>query len=425
MTAAALASIGHEVAGLDYAVDTVARLNAGTPPLFEPGLKELVAQGLAAGRLRFFDDAAAAVRGCEVLWVAYDTPVDDDDVADVEFVVAQIERTLPHLSDDTTVMVSSQMPVGTIRRLESMARTSWPGRNIRFACSPENLRLGRALEVFLKPDRIVVGVRSQADRERIGPLLRPITDRIEWMSVESAEMTKHAVNAFLATSVTFTNEIAAICEKVGADARDVERGLKTESRIGPKAYLTPGAAFSGGTLARDVEFLKAVSASGRLQSPLLSAIRASNDQHKQWARRKLEESLGDLKGRTVAVWGLTYKAGTSTLRRSLAVELCDALLGQGVRLQVHDPAAEALPSEWAGRVRRTADPVEALANAQALVVATEWPEYRQIPLDSISKLAPGLVVVDANRFLASWSAIASIRYLAVGSVVPGPPETRP
>jgi UDPglucose 6-dehydrogenase len=135
--------------------------------------------------------------------------------------------------------------------------------------------------------------------------------------------------------------------------------------------------------------------------------------------------LGDLKGRTVAVWGLTYKAGTSTLRRSLAVELCDALLGQGVRLQVHDPAAEALPSEWAGRVRRTADPVEALANAQALVVATEWPEYRQIPLDSISKLAPGLVVVDANRFLASWSAIASIRYLAVGSVVPGPPETRP
>jgi UDPglucose 6-dehydrogenase len=415
---AALASIGHEVAGLDYAADRIAALNRGVAPLFEPGLEELVRQGVASGRLRFFTDPIPAVRDVEVLWIAYDTPVDDDDVADVDFVIAQIERTLQHLSPNTTVLVSSQMPVGSVRRLESTAKASWPDLGVRFACSPENLRLGKALDVFLRPDRIVVGVRSEADRESLSRLLRPLTDRIEWMSVESAEMTKHAINAFLALSVTFTNEVASICEAVGADAKEVEHGLKTEARIGPRAYLSPGAAFAGGTLARDVEFLKASGSSAGLQTPLLHAVKTSNDHHKHWANRKLREILGDLKDRTIAVWGLTYKAGTSTLRRSLSVELCNELLAQGARLQVHDPAAEALPTGWATRVLRVADPLAALAQAHALVIATEWPEYRQISADVISAVPPGLVVLDANRFLANWSSFPSIQYIAVGTVVP-------
>jgi UDPglucose 6-dehydrogenase len=420
VTSAALASIGHEVSGLDYAYDRVAALNEGVPPLFEPGLTELVGQGLESGRLRFFNDPAQAVRDAEVLWIAYDTPVDDDDVADVDSVITEIERTLPHLSPNTTVLISSQMPVGSVRRLESRAETSWPDRGLSFACSPENLRLGKALEVFLRPDRVVVGVRSAADLERLGRLLRPITDRIEWMSVESAEMTKHAINVFLAMSVTFANEVAAICESVGADAKEVERGLKTEARIGPKAYLSPGAAFAGGTLARDVEFLRASGSSAGLETPLLRAIKASNDQHKHWARRKLTWLLGNLKDRTIAVWGLTYKAGTSTLRRSLSIELCDELLLEGARLQVHDPAAEALPATWAGRVKRMTEPAATLAGAQALIVATEWPEYRQIPADLVSNLSPGLIVLDANRYLTNWNSQSSIRYVAVGTATPSP-----
>jgi len=415
VTAAALASVGHQVIGLDYDAATVAGLDRGAPPLFEPGLTELISQGLASGQLRFFDDPVA-VRDAEVLWIAYDTPVNDDDVADVDFVQAQIERTLPYVARDTLVLVSSQMPVGSIHALEERVASDGRHRNIRFACSPENLRLGKALEAFLKPDRIVVGVRSAADRAPLARLLHPITDRIEWMSVESAEMTKHAINAFLATSVTFANEVAVICEATGADAKEVERGLKSESRIGPKAYLAPGAAFSGGTLARDVEFLKSVGASVGLRSPLLNAISASNDDHKHWVGRRLAEAFGVLKGITIAVWGLTYKRGTSTLRRSLSVELCGELLQKGARLQVHDPAAEALPAAWSGRVQRVSDPLEALVRAKALVVATEWPDYRQVPIDSIASLAPSLMVLDANRFLAAWSEIASIRYIAVGSV---------
>ena len=421
VTAAALASVGHEVAGLDYDPATVASLDRGLPPVFEPGLPELIGRGLASGRLRFCSDAAAAVRDAEVIWVAYDTPVNDDDVADVDFVFSQIELTLPHITGDALVLVSSQMPVGSIRRLETLPAAGGAGRTIRFACSPENLRLGKALDAFLKPDRIVAGVRSAADRETLRRLFDPITGRIEWMSVESAEMTKHAINAFLATSIVFANEIAAICETVGADAKEVERGLRSEARIGPRAYLAPGAAFSGGTLARDVEFLKAAGSGAGLRTPLLHAVRTSNDEHKRWAVRALAHIFGDLKGLPVAVWGLTYTAGTSTLRRSLSVDLCGELVERGAHLHVHDPAAEALPVAWSGRVQRHADPLAALAQAQALIVATEWPQYRQLSTDRIAALPRRPVVLDANRFLAHWSALPGIRYVAFGTAsAPGP-----
>jgi UDPglucose 6-dehydrogenase len=415
VTAAALASVGHAVAGLDYSTEVIAKLKLGEPPLFEPGLKELIAEQMAAGRLRFEEDPQAAASDAEVLWVAYDTPVNEDDVADIDFVIGRVEQTLPHLRKGCIVLISSQLPIGSVRRLEALAAGRWPAKEICFACSPENLRLGKALEIFLKPDRIVVGFRGGSDRELLETLLWPITERIEWMSVESAEMTKHAINAFLAASVTFANEIASLCEVAGADAREVERGLKTEARIGAKAYLSPGSAFSGGTLARDVEFLRAVGAGHSLTSPLLGAIRASNDRHKLWAERKLVEFLGSLEGKVIGVWGLTYKPGTSTLRRSLAVELCNALIAQGARLQVHDPAAEALPAAWSGPVQRFDDPMGAVRSAQALVVATEWPEYRQMAVDAGKSLRPGQLVIDANRFLAPWSSIPSIRYVSVGS----------
>jgi UDPglucose 6-dehydrogenase len=233
VTAACMASLRNRVVGLDFNAETIVNLKRGVLPLFEPGLDALVKQGMASGQLSFSSDPEGAAMGCEVLWVTYDTPVDDDDNADIDYVVGQIEKILPHLPAGATVLISSQMPVGSVKRLEAVANARFAKKNFGFACSPENLRLGKALQVFLKPDRIVVGVRSLRDRERLDRLLRPIAARIEWMSVESAEMTKHAINAFLATSVAFANEIASLCEMAGADAKEVERGLKTESRIGP------------------------------------------------------------------------------------------------------------------------------------------------------------------------------------------------
>lgn len=419
VTAACIASVGHDVVGLDANAETIRNLNLGKAPLLEPGLDELLQAGIDQGRLRFSVDPAQALAGVEVLWVAFDTPVDDDDRADVAFVQEQVQSVLPHLPDGAVVLVSSQMPVGSVRKLEAFAQQSLPGKNLEFACSPENLRLGKAIEVFSKPDRVVVGVRSAHARAVLQKLLAPVADRIEWMSVESAEMTKHAINAFLATSVTFANEIAAICELVGADAKEVERGLKTEARIGPKAYVSPGGPFAGGTLARDIEFLAIESQAHHLVTPLLSAVRPSNDEHKNWVRRKLQQQFGALAGICVAVWGLTYKPGTDTLRRSLAVELCDWLLQQGAEVRVYDPAVRQLPPRWADKVTQHAAALEAVSGADALVVGTEWPEFRQCAGGLAARAKPGLVVVDANRYLWLQLAQSGFSYLAVGTPLTG------
>jgi len=415
VTAACLASVGHDVVGLDMEKTTIDGLNQGNAPLFEPGLDDLLQAGIDMGRLRFSSDMADAVTEAQVLWVAFDTPVDDNDQADVHFVMDQIKCVLPVLVDGAVVLVSSQLPVGSIYRLEAFARENLPKKDLSFSCLPENLRLGNALDVFLKPDRIVVGVRTDSARVKLEKLLLPVTVRIEWMSVESAEMTKHAINAFLATSVTFANEIAAICEMVGADAKEVERGLKTEMRIGPKAYLSPGGPFAGGTLARDIAFLGEASRAKNLVTPLLSSVRVSNDEHKNWVRRKLVETFPDLKGITVAIWGLTYKPGTDTLRRSLAVELCDWLIQKGAIVNVHDPVVGQLPERWSGLVFNQERALDAVIGADVLVVGTEWPEFYQEAAQLLSVTKNQIIIIDANRYLKSVVIPLGLKYLAVGT----------
>ena len=412
--AAGLASIGHEVIGLDFDVSTVERLRAGQPPIFEPGLEALLQEGLKAGKLSFSIDPTV-VTNAEVIWIAYDTPVDDDDRADVDFVVDHIRRLFPHLGADASVLISSQLPVVTTDRIAKEYSADYPNNRVSFAYSPENLRLGKAIEVFLHPDRIVMGISDQANRDRLDGLLKPITTHIEWMSIASAEMTKHAINAFLALSVTFANEIATLCESVGADAKEVERGLKSESRIGPKAYLGPGAAFAGGTLARDVEFLTQIGVGYQRPVHLLMAIQTSNDAHKYWTQHKLVEVVGHLSGKTIGVWGLTYKPGTDTLRRSSAIELCRFLTAAGARVQAHDPAVKHLPSDLDDKIVLCATPLDAALNADAVVLATNWPDYKHVKPADILLITSSPVIVDIGRFLLhSLGSDSRIRYYAIG-----------
>ena len=414
VTAACLASVGHEVTGLDSNSGIVEKLQKAEPPVSEPGLDGLIREGINAGQLRFTSDAKIAISNTEVLWVTYDTPVDENDQADVEFVFEEVLKLLSFLSIDTTVLVSSQLPVGSIRRFEDISAEKYPEKNIRFAYSPENLRLGKSLDVFLHPDRVIIGVRRQEDREILNRLLGSITENILWMGVESAEMTKHAINAFLGMSITFINEIASICENIGADAHEVETGLKSETRIGPAAYLSPGAAFAGGTLARDIEFLKYIGSLNNLVNPLISAVRKSNDEHKKWIQRRLFAVLGGLRGKRIAVWGLTYKPGTNTLRRSLSVEMCNWLQEQGAEIAVHDPSKCELPDNWLGAVVRSKTPLEALEGACALVIATQWPEYREINVSDVENIAGQFAVFDSNRFLSDFNKSSVISYYSVG-----------
>jgi UDPglucose 6-dehydrogenase len=399
-----------QVVGLDFDEANIARLDAGQAPLFEPGLNELIAAGLAAKKLSFTANPKTACARADVLWLCYDTPVNENDESDVEFVLAHLRRALPHLPKGALVLISAQLPVGTCRALE----TEFP--QFQFACSPENLRLGRAIDAFEKAGRVIVGIRDDAKKALLEKLFTPFTPQISFMRTESAEMVKHALNSFLALSITFINEIARLGEHVGADAKEVSAGLKSEPRIGPKAYLGPGGPFAGGTLARDVVTLTRLAAAKNEKISVIPAITQSNDLHRGWALRRLQSRLGDLRGKKIAVLGLTYTTNTDTLRRSAAVELCRNLLAEGADVHAFDPAVKQLPAELAG-VRLAPQITGVLSGADAAVVCTEWPEFRGADWAKIVPAMRQRIFVDANRFLEKeLKNLPAVEHLSVGRV---------
>ncbi len=406
VTAACLAR-HHRVTGLDFDEAVLAKLRAGHAPLHEPGLDDLLAAGLASGNLRFSADAGAAVTA-DVLWVCYDTPVDADDRSDLDWVHQRLARVLPSLRPGTVVLISSQLPVGTCAQLARQQPA------LHFACSPENLRLGKAIEAFEKPARIIVGVSPGPVRAVLEKMLTPIGAPIVWMRPESAEMVKHALNSFLALSVAYINEIAAISETVGADAQEVAVGLKSDPRIGPRAYLGPGGPFAGGTLARDVVTLTKLGAAQNLPLALIPAIKESNDRHRGWAFRKIQSVLAGVQQPVVAVLGLTYTPNTSTLRRSAAVELCRQLLAAGAKVKAYDPLIRTPDAEHRD-LPVAASAADALHGAHAVVICTEWPEFRDYPWPALLGSMARPVVIDANRLVEKAVApVTGSVYLTVG-----------
>ena len=397
-----------QVVGLDFDAANVVKLNSGQAPLLEPGLNELIAAGLAAKRLSFTTDPKIACKNADVLWLTYDTPVNENDESDVGFVVGNLRSTLPSLPNDALVLVSAQLPVGTCAKLKK----EFP--QFHFACSPENLRLGKAIDSFEKAERAVVGIRSDAKKALLEELFKPFAAQVVFMRTESAEMVKHALNSFLALSITFINEIARLCEHTGADAKEVSVGLKSEARIGPKAYLGPGGPFAGGTLARDVVTLSKLAEAKGEKISVIPAIKQSNDLHRGWAFRRLQSRLGDLRGKKIAVLGLTYTTNTDTLRRSAAVELCQQLLTAGAHVSAFDPAVNHLPAELKS-VSFAADVSTALTGAEAVAVCTEWPQFRQADWAKIVPTMRSSVFVDANRFLEKeLKNLPGVEHLSVG-----------
>jgi UDPglucose 6-dehydrogenase len=406
VTAACLAR-HHHVTGLDFDEPVLAKLRNGHAPLHEPGLDELLAAGLAGGQLSFSTDATAAATA-DVLWICYDTPVDADDRSDLDWVHTRLARVLPALRPDTVVLVSSQLPVGTCAQLAKRHPT------LHFACSPENLRLGKAIEAFEKPARIVVGTSSAPARAVLEKLLAPLGAPLVWMRTESAEMVKHALNSFLALSVAYINEIAALSETVGADAQEVAAGLKSDPRIGARAYLGPGGPFAGGTLARDVVTLSKLGAAQNLPIALIPAIKESNDRHRGWACRKVRAALAGVSQPLVAVLGLAYTPNTNTLRRSAAVELCRQLLAAGMQVQAYDPLIRTADAEHRD-LPLAASVAAALRGAHAVVICTEWPEFRDYPWPMLLADMARPVVVDANRLVEKAVALVpGAIYLTVG-----------
>jgi UDPglucose 6-dehydrogenase len=419
---AACAATRHDVIATDAEPSTLALLSSGRTPIFEPGLDDLIAADVTAGRLSFRPLAEAAANA-DILWMAYDTPVNDDDVPDIAFARARADE-LRRARPDALLLLSSQIPSGFCADLQAAHEAEF-GRRLRIAYSPENLRLGSALATFLDADRFVIGVDDADDRALLDELFRSFGRPIVWMSVASAEVTKHAINGFLATSISFINEIAAVCEATGADAADVERGLRSDARIGPTSYVKPGPGYAGGTLARDVQTLAMLGDRFTLPLPLLRAVSQSNDLNRAWLRRGLA-SEGELHGSTVAVIGLTYKGGTNTLRRSSAVELARWLLDQGAIVKAYDPAVASLAG--AGIDGAVLEPTLAavLSGASSVAIVNEVPGLRELTVaDAVARMSPRPLILDAPRVLQkTFVTDPRVRYRSIGFKAAEAPEVQ-
>jgi UDPglucose 6-dehydrogenase len=413
VTAACLANKNFYVIAYDENKAVIDQLNMAKPPLFEPGLEAMIADNLKQNRL-FFTNYLQDISQADLVWVTYDTPVDEEDKAEVNVVVDKIIGLFPYLKKKACLLISSQLPVGTIKGLETVLADKWREIKVNVACSPENLRLGKAIEVFENSERIVVGIRNAEVKNLLAMVLDQFTDNIIWMTVEGAEMTKHAINAFLAMSVVFANEMASLCEQTGVDAFEVEQGLKSENRIGRGAYVRPGNAFAGGTLARDVQYLIALGEKHTKKTPLLSAIMTSNHLHRHWVCQKLEALCETLKGKTIALLGLTYKSGTDTLRRSTAVEIAKWCMQQAAHVKAYDPGIKE-SSSLIKNIHLCQNIELAMDGADVVIVATEHPEFKSLISSHFDAYAPNPIVLDGGGFLRkNLEALKNIHYFRVG-----------
>jgi UDPglucose 6-dehydrogenase len=410
---AAWSKLGHRVIGFDYDTLRVKKLQDGVPPLFEPGLEDALRAGLAGGTVTF-TETLGALADCDVVFLSYDTPVRDDDSGDTNILTRSAEDIGQIAKDGAILIVSSQSPVGFCRELRAHLQALYP--RLDLAYSPENLRLGDALACYLNPGRIILGTAEPATEARCRELFLPVHADVLAMSLESAEMVKHGINAFLAMSIVFTNQLADVCEAVGARIDDVARGLKSDPRIGHRAYLAPGIGFSGGTLGRDLQALAAQNRRSGGTAEMFSQIHAHNANRKFAIVRRIEGLLGKLDATvTIGVLGVTYKPGTSTLRRSLPLEIVALLEARTAKVRVFDPKADY------GEVASTAafavvPDIPTLArDADLLLLLTEWPEFCQFDWRPIPALMRKPNLLDAKNALDEGTLkAAGFRYFSIG-----------
>lgn len=399
-TAACLAHLGHDVTGADLDAARVEGLNRGSVPILEAGLPELVAEGLAADRLRFVVGAKQAVPDADVVFLCVQTPQGDDGAADLRFVEAVAREIAPVLRPRTVVVNKSTVPVGTTRTVQRvLAESGVRHDDVTVASNPEFLREGQAVHDFLHPDRIVIGCDTPEAAVRVSDLYRGIQAPVLVTDAASAEMIKYASNAFLATKVSFINAIATLCEAVDADVREVAIGMGYDARIGFQ-FLHPGPGYGGSCFPKDVAALLHTARAHDYEFELLAGVVDVNRaQHERVVDKIRAAAGGELAGRVVGVLGLTFKADTDDLRDSPALHIANRLVAAGAVVRAFDPAAPPAVTELVPGVERSPDPYAALEGADVLALLTEWDEFRWLDYDRIHDLMRAAAVVDARNLL--------------------------
>jgi UDPglucose 6-dehydrogenase len=426
---ACLAETGNDVVCADIDAHKIEQLQQNVLPIYEPGLEELVRRNQAQGRLHFTTDVARAATGAQVVFLAVGTPPGEDGSADLRHVLAAAETVGRHVGREVVVITKSTVPVGTAAKVREVivAHSDYP---VHVCSNPEFLKEGAAVEDFLRPDRVVLGVESDYARSVLAELYAPFVRTgkpILFMDVASAELTKYAANAMLAARISFMNEIALLCERVGANVDHVRRGIGSDARIGP-AFLFPGPGYGGSCFPKDVRALLHTSAAYGVPLHVTAGVEQANARQKGVVFDKLAHALGDLRGARIAVWGLAFKPQTDDLRESPALLLIERLLEAGATVTAHDPVAVPGARALLGdRVAFATTSYDALAGADALAVMTDWNEYRNPDFPRMRDALAQPVVVDArNLYDPVRMTGLGFHYQSIGRTAAGtPPMAQP
>jgi UDPglucose 6-dehydrogenase len=416
---ACLAEVGNTVICADIDEAKIARLNRGEIPIYEPGLEPLVARNLGAGRLEFTTDVAAAVRASDVIFIAVGTPPDEDGSADLQHVLAVARTIGENMTGEKVVITKSTVPVGTALKVRAVIEehTSVP---VHICSNPEFLKEGAAVDDFMKPDRVVVGVDSEYARRVLAELYEPFVrsgNPILFMDIASAEITKYAANAMLATRISFMNMIARLCADVGADVHLVRKGIGSDARIG-QSFLYAGVGYGGSCFPKDVKALIRTLREHGVDAGVLEAVEAVNAGQKRLLLEAMVARYGeDLSCRTFAVWGLSFKPETDDMREAPSLVVIEGLLERGATVQVHDPEAMEVARRYhlGDRVAYHEQSYEALAGADALLILTEWHLYRRPDLQRVRSLLRAPVLFDGrNLFDPARMQEAGFEYYSIG-----------
>ncbi|MBT4873353.1 MAG: UDP-glucose/GDP-mannose dehydrogenase family protein [Marinovum sp.] len=380
---------GHSVVCVDKDLQKIDLLNSGKVPIYEPGLDALMAKNVAAGRLSFSQDLQAAIDGADAAFIAVGTPTRrGDGHADLQYVMAAAEEIAQAARDYLVVVTKSTVPVGTNRQVKQLIRKTVPSLEFDVASNPEFLREGAAIEDFMKPDRVMIGVQTERAAEVMAEIYRPLYLRdfpIITTDLESAEMTKYAANAFLATKISFINEIAALCEKVGADVKQVAKGMGMDNRIGSK-FLHAGPGYGGSCFPKDTRALARIGQENAVAMQITETVIKVNDEIKRRMIQKLLDLCdGSFKDKIIAVLGVTFKPNTDDMRDAPSLTIVPALIGSGAKVRLCDPQGRHEGEHLLPGGRWVEDPYQASQNADLLVILTEWNEFRALDLKIIAR----------------------------------------
>jgi UDPglucose 6-dehydrogenase len=414
VVSACFADLGYDVTGIADDAATVAGLNAGQPRVYEPGLAELIRQNLAEGRLRYTTSYSGGLSHAEFVFLSIDTPVAEGDESDLEPVLDAAEQIFASASGPFTLCVTSQVPVGTCKSLSETARRTRPELEVAVTYVPEFLRLGTAIDTFRNADRFVIGADDPAVAHNVAGVYQPLGRPMLITDLNTAEMGKHASNAFLATSISFINEIANLCEVTGADAMGVAEIMKLDRRIGPHAFLSAGLGYAGGTLGREIRALHHLGERHQTDTVLVDAAQQVNSQRVSRLFERIRYLLGPLAGQSLGILGLTYKSGTSTLRRSAALELIDRLVAERADVRAFDPLASGRELDRPS-FTISSDLASAARAASLLVLVAPWPGMTSAELTECRDIMKAPRIMDTGNFLSQQSLVAAgFEYHGVG-----------